>query len=600
MILSALNDYYRRLAAQDKVPAPGFSSEKISYALVFSGDGTPLQIDDLRDTSGKKPRPRTLQVPYDKRKTSGLHAYPLWDKTSYVFGVTAGEGKKLAQEHAFFKQRQCELFGESNAPELRAFLKLLDKWHPGMLPKLAGYSEEVLDANFVFRLEGEHQYLHESKAAVKIWTSALDDNDGNVGQCLITGENAYLGTDHPPIKGVNGAQSSGASLISFNADAYSSYGFKEQKNASISKAGIFNYSTALNYLLRRDNDNHQRLQIGDATVVFWAEASDAAHAEAAEGFFAMLNEPPSDEQEAAKLGSLLGQVAQGRPLAELDPRLESGTRFFVLGLAPNAARLSVRFWCADTLDRLARHYAQHHRDLALEPTPWKGIAPGSGWLALQTAPMHGGQKPKADDVSPQLAGELMRSILTGRRYPQSLLSNLVMRFRNDGHITGARIALCKAVLAREARLAAHSNFHPQEVPVSLDRHSTHPGYLLGRLFAELENAQRGALGEKINATIRDRYYGAASATPASVFPMLLRNAQNHLSNMRKKDKGGLAHTIEKEIGAIIDGLGDTFPKHLKIEDQGRFAIGYYHQSQARYAKRDNAPTEKASAQGENA
>lgn len=598
MILSALNDYYRRLAAQEKVPVSGFSSEKVSYALVFSHDGEPVAIDDLRDTSGKKPRPRSQQVPVDKRRTSGIHAYPLWDKTAYALGVTAGEGKRLADEHAAFKARQLALFDGCDDADLCAFLRLLKHWQPEKLAELSGYSEEVLDTNIVFRLDGQQRYLHENSMARSLWRTALENDEGAVGQCLVTGETATLGTDHPAIRGVRDAQSSGASLVSFNSDAYNSYGNKGQANAAISKVAIFGYSTALNYLLRGDSDNHQRLQIGDATMVFWAEASDAGHAEAAEGFFAMLNEPPSDEQEAARLGSLLGQVAQGRPLAELDPRLESGTRFFVLGLAPNAARLSVRFWCADTLDQLVRHYAQHHRDLALEPTPWKGIVPGSWWLALQTAPMHGGQKPKADDVSPQLAGELMRSILAGSRYPQSLLSNLVMRFRNDGHITGARIALCKAVLARTARLAAHSNSHTQEVPVSLDRHSTHPGYLLGRLFAELESAQRGALGNQINATIRDRYYGAASATPASVFPMLLRNAQNHLSNMRKKDKGGLAHTIEREIGAIVNGLGDTFPKHLKVEDQGRFAIGYYHQSQARFAKRDSATTPEESTQGD--
>ncbi|MBZ9558375.1 MULTISPECIES: type I-C CRISPR-associated protein Cas8c/Csd1 [unclassified Modicisalibacter] len=602
MILSALNDYYQRLAADYKVPLPGFSSEKISYALVFSAEGVPLQVVDLRDTSGKKPRPRAMQVPVDKGRTSGIHAYPLWDKTAYALGVTNGTGKRLSEEHAAFKARQIELFGENDDPVLQAFLRLIERWRPEALAELPGYTEEMLDTNVVFRLDGERQYLHETLAAREIWQAALQKEAGDEGQCLITGEIASLGTDHPRIREVNGAQSSGASLVSFNSDAYESYGYKGQTNASISKTAIFGYATALNYLLRRDNDNHQRLQIGDATVVFWAEASDAAHAEAAENFLAMANAPPDDEQEAAKLGSLLTQVAQGRPLKEIDPILEPRTRMFVLGLAPNAARLSVRFWYADTLDELARHYAQHHRDMALEPTPWKGIAPGSWWLVLQTAPMHGGQRPKADDVPPQLAGELMRAILTGSRYPQSLLSNLVMRFRSDGHITGARIALCKAVLARAARLATQANSTTQEVPVSLDRHSTHPGYLLGRLFAELENAQRGALGNQLNATIRDRYYGAASATPASVFPMLLRNAQHHLSNLRKQGKGGLAHTIEDEIGAIIGGLGDTFPRHLKIEDQGRFAIGYYHQSQARFSKRepDTETTEETTAQGEGA
>ncbi|MBS9403502.1 type I-C CRISPR-associated protein Cas8c/Csd1 [Halomonas sp. TRM85114] len=597
MILTALNDYYQRLADDDKVPLPGFSSEKVSFCLIFSQEGKPLQIDDLRDTTGKKPRPSSCQVPVDKRRTSGIHAYPLWDKTAYALGFSDGEGKRLVDEHEAFTARQFALFGESDDPDLMAFLRLLDQWRPEQLVELPGYSEEVLDTNVIFRLDGQRQYLHENREACRLWGAALESSEGESGQCLITGKIAPLGTDHPAIRGVRDAQSSGASLVSFNSDAYESYGYSKNQNASISKAAIFGYSTGLNHLLRGDADNRQRLQIGDATVVFWAKARDTAHAEAAEGFFAMLNEPPSDEQEAAKLGTLLAQVAEGRPLAELDPMLEPATQFFVLGLAPNAARLSVRFWHIDSLENLAQHYAHHHQDMSLEPSPWKGMTPGTWRLALQTAPIHG-DRAKAEDLLPQLAGELMRSILTGSRYPRSLLTNIVMRFRNDGKISGIRVALCKAVLAREARHAVHSNSTTQEVPVGLDPHSTHPGYLLGRLFAELENAQRGALGNEVNATIRDRYYGAASATPASVFPMLLRNVQHHLSNMRKKDKGGLAHKIEGEIGSIIDGLGDRFPRSFRIEDQGRFAIGYYHQSQARFAKKDSAAKNAEDEQGE--
>jgi CRISPR-associated protein Csd1 len=597
MILSELNDYYQRLAKEEKVPPSGFSSEKVSFCLVFSQDGKPLQVVDLRDTSGKNPRPLSRHVPVDKRRTSGVHAYPLWDKTAYALGATAGEGKRLADEHAAFKARQFDLFSASNDPELIAFLKLLDQWRPEQLAELHGYSEDMLDTNIVFRLDGERHYLHENQSAHRLWSATLKSDGSMSGQCLVTGETAPLGTGHPAIRGVKDAQSSGASLVSFNSDAYESYGYKGQKNASISQTAIFGYSTALNYLLRGDTDNHQRLQVGDATMVFWAKAKDKKRAEAAEAFFSMLNDPPSDEQESAKLASLLSNIAQGRPLAELDPMLEADTRFFVLGLAPNAARLSVRFWHVDSLERLTQHYAWHHQDLKLEPAPWKGYAPAMWRLLYATAPSRSG-KAKAEDIPPQLAGELTRAILTGSRYPYSLLANIIMRMRNDGDIDGIRIALCKAVLARKGRLSAYSNTTTQEVPVSLDRHSTHPGYLLGRLFAELENAQRGALGSQVNATIRDRYYGAASATPASIFPMLLRNVQNHLSNMRKKDKGGLAYNIEREIGSIINGLGEKFPKSLHIEDQGRFAIGYYHQSQAKFVKKENTTLETGTEQGE--
>lgn len=607
MILSALNDYYHRLAAQGKVPVQGYSYELVSYELLINSDGELLQVNDLRRREGKKLVSMSLQVPQSfKRPGTTPKPFFLWDKTAFILGVKrnkqAEENKppiQLAErEYQAFRELHCKCLADAKDARLRAVSDFLENWKPSDFAE-PEFKEEMLDANFVFRLEGEHQFVHECENAKRIQGSLMASASTVEGRCLVSGEVGPLARLHPSIKNVNGAQSMGASIVSFNQNSFESYGKSQGYNSPVSEAVSFAYTTALNYLLRRDADNHQRLQVGDATVAFWAEASDAARAEAAEGFFAMLNEPPNDEQEAAKLGILLKQVAQGRPLTELNPMLEPETRFFVLGLAPNFARLSVRFWHVDSLEQLARHYALHQQDLALEPKPWKGMAPGSWWLAMQTAPIHG-DRPKAEDVPPQLAGELMRSILTGRRYPQSMLSNIVMRFRSDGHITGARIALCKAVLAREARLAAHSNSQTQEVPVSLDRHSTHPGYLLGRLFAELENAQRGALGDQINATMRDRYYGAASATPASVFPMLLRNAQHHLSNMRKKDKGGLAYRVEQEIGIIIDGLGDTFPRNLRIEEQGRFAIGYYHQSRARFAKSDNVATQKEPAQGEEA
>jgi CRISPR-associated protein Csd1 len=229
----------------------------------------------------------------------------------------------------------------------------------------------------------------------------------------------------------------------------------------------------------------------------------------------------------------------------------------------------------------ARRLAEHYQDLRLEPIPWK-TDPAVWRLVYATAPSRDG-KAKADDIPPQLAGEIARAILAGRRYPRSLLTNIVMRLRADGDISGLRVALCKAVLARDFRLGVKGI--DEEIPMSLNRESISPGYRLGRLFAELENIQRAALGGSVNATIRDRFFGAASATPASVFPVLLRNTQHHLSRLRK-DKPGLAHTLEKEVGDIVDGLDTQFPRSLRLEDQGRFAIGYYHQSKARFAKKD--------------
>ncbi|HBT96506.1 MAG TPA: type I-C CRISPR-associated protein Cas8c/Csd1 [Desulfobulbaceae bacterium] len=588
MILSALNEYYHRLSAQGKAPAFGYSDEKISYALLIAPDGELRDVLDLRNTSGKKPVPQTMTVPQPAKRTAGIKSNFLWDKSSYVLGASAKTSERTTQEHEVFKASHgswlagCDDFG------LQALLKFFDWWRPERFSEFPFFKEEMLDANFIFRVDdGSRQYLHERPAARILRTKLLNDGEAKKSLCLVTGEQLPLARLHPGIKGVNGAQSSGASIVSFNLDAFTSYSKEQGDNAPVSEAAAFAYTTVLNHLLRRSEHNRQRLQIGDASVVFWAIASDVQKAEQAEDFFALMLDPPDDATETGKLRSVLDGIAQGRALHEIDPGIDDATRFYVLGLAPNASRLSIRFWQSDTLEAFVRRIADHYHDLFIEPIPWKN-EPALWRLLYATAPSRDG-KAKAEDISPLLAGEMMRAILTGHRYPQSLLGNVIMRFRADGDISDLRIALCKAVLARNARL----NHQPEkEIPVSLDPSLADVAYRLGRLFAVLEGVQRAALGKQINATIRDRYYGAASATPATVFPLLLRNAQNHLAKVRK-EKPGLAHVLDDDISEILDGINGHFPKNLSMESQGRFAIGFYHQSQARFAGKDAANKEKA-------
>lgn len=584
MILSALNDYYQRLLEQgaDGVSPFGYSQEKISYEILLSPDGKVVDVNDIRQVAGKgkKPIPRSLSVPQPEKRTSGTKSNFLWDKTSYVLGVSSKDGGRTALEHAAFKELHLQALADEDDAGLQALTKFLKQWEPQKF-RPPTFSEDMLDTNVVFRLDGQQQYLHESPAAQTVRAKLLASGDSRNDLCLVTGQQQPLARLHPAVKGVNGAQSSGASIVSFNLDAFTSYGKSQGENAPISEQVAFAYTTVLNHLLRRDEHNRQRLQIGDASVVFWAQSADTQQSMQAEATFWSMLEPPSDDgQEAEKLRNVLSAVAQGRPLHELDPHLEEGTRLFVLGLAPNASRLSIRFWESGNLETFARRLGEHFQDLHIEPLPWK-TAPAIWRLLYATAPSRDG-KAKAEDVPAHLAGEMARAILTGRRYPQSLLATLIMRMRADGDISGVRVALCKAVIAREARLGGNKT-NPEELPMSLDKEAVNPGYRLGRLFAVLEGAQRLALGDRVNATIRDRYYGAASATPAMVFPMLLRNAQNHLAKLRK-DKPGLAVTLERDIAEIIGGLQSQFPRSLRLEDQGRFAIGYYHQSQARFTR----------------
>lgn len=608
MILQALNDYYQRLLTQDVgIALPGYSQEGISYALVLSAEGQLVDVVDLREQGGKKSFARKMPVPASfKRPGITPKPFTFWDKTSYVLGVADAKLSKedkasgkspvevRAGEHAAFKAHHQKLLAEVTDPCLQALLKFLAQWTPEQFqPPL--FNAEMLDSNLVFRLDGQLQYLHDTPAAQAIWSRLQAGADSKEGMCLVTGQRQPLARLHPAIKGVNGAQSSGASIVSFNLESFSSYGKSQGDNAPVSEQAAFAYTTVLNHLLRRDDSNHQRLQIGDASVVFWAEATSDAQAEAAETLlWEMLDPPADDASETERLRQALDAVASGRALRELNPELEDDTRLYVLGLAPNASRLSIRFWETGSLHSFARRLAEHFQDLALQPQPWK-TAPALWRLLLASAPSRDG-KSKSEDVPPQLAGELTRAILTGSRYPRSLLNQIIMRLRADGDISGVRVALCKAVLARDLRLGVKGI--NEEIPMSLDKEASNPGYRLGRLFAVLESAQRGALGKHVNATIRDRYYGAASATPATVFPMLLRNTQNHLAKLRK-EKGGLAVTLEKEISEIIDGLPPQFPRSLRLEDQGRFAIGYYHQSQARFAhsKDEDADTTESTEQG---
>ena len=586
-VLQALDRYYDRLP--DAV-RPGWSREKFGWCLVLDAAGGVVDTLDLRDLDGKKPRPKQYVVPAGVKRTAGIAPNLLWDKTSYVLGRTAGAGKRTAQEHAAFVALHRERLADTQDEGLLALLRFLNGWTPEHFETLRHHAD-MLDENVLFRLDGDRSYLHERPAAralVEVEDEAADCGDEVL--CLVSGERDAPARLHPTVKGVEGAQSSGASLVSFNLDAFESYGQKQGANAPTGAAAAFRYGAALNRLLTRDGPNRVRRPIGDATTIFWADASDVGAAEAAEALIALGISPDvTDEAEAAKLSEQLEQVARGAPVATIHPGLVDGTRMYVLGLAPNAARLSVRYWITDPLEKCAERLQRHRDDLAIEPRPHQwGAGPSVNLLLARTTALMG----KFDNIPPLLAGEVMRAVLAGTPYPLTLMSAALTRLRaGDDPGGGWHAALIRAVLVRQAR--ARRGPDPdeetrrardqEEVPVSLNRDHPDPGYQLGRLFAAFESAQRAALGFNINATIRDKYFGAASATPAGVFPLLMKNGQNHLAKVRK-EKPGLAVVIERELDEIIGRLEPDLPRSLGLRSQGGFAIGYYHQRQAQYAK----------------
>jgi CRISPR-associated protein Csd1 len=593
MILDALVDHYERLLERNdgSVPPYGYSDERIAHVLVLSADGTLLDVQDRLDPSARTPVGRPMTVPAAFKRPGTLpKPFFLWDKSSYVLGVSRDDDKRLVQmpgPHDAFRRFHEALSTDPPDEGLLALQAFLRSWTPDRFLQ-PPFREDMLDRNFAFRLDGAKECLHERPALRRLWSGLYRTEGAPEAMCLVTGRTGPVAVIHPSIKGVDDAQSSGASIVSFNQDAFASYGKDQGANAPVSEGAAFAYTAVLNSLLRRSADNRQRLRIGDATVVFWAATGDPSKADAAEELVSSFFDPPAnDDQEAARIRSVLEQVRKGVPLESADPGLDPATTMYVLGLAPNAARLSIRYWVTDSLGTFAVRLAQHHADLALAPTPWSR-PPGVWRIALATARVIQGRQ-DADDVPPNLAGEVVRSILTGERYPRSLLAAVVMRMRADREASGLRAAICKAVLNRDARLGVRAI--EKEIPVSLDPTLQAPGYVLGRLFATLEEIQQAALGRDVNATIRDRYYGAASATPASVFPLLVRNAQHHLARLRK-DKPGWAINLEKQLGQVMDLLAPALPKSLPIEAQGQFAVGYYHQSTARYQRKDEPDTDE--------
>lgn len=587
MILQALHNLYLR--KQDELPPEGFEQKEIPFLIVLNADGTFCDLQDTRSKIGKKLIARPFRVPKDDGR-SGKNAWQtanlLWDHYGYALGWPKSESDadmEMAQkQHGAFTSRVNELAAafphDSGIQAVQRFLDSEDKCnvfaHPSWdeCTKIAG-------CNLSFRLSDELSLVCESESVREFVakSSEPDDDDddsassGDVeGYCLITGEKGAVARLHPrtPILGAK----SNAKVVSFQKNmGFDSYGKQQSYNAPTGKRAAFAYSTALNHLLAKGS--RQKLMVGDCSTVFWAERPNPIEDVFADIFGEPAKENPEQLNQAVR--SLYTAPQSGAP--PLDDDL---TPFFVLGLAPNAARIAIRFWHAGTVGETARHIRQHFEDCAIIHGPKQPEYLSLFRLLASTA-----TQGKSENIPPNLAGDFMKAILAGTPYPQTLLSAAVRRCRAEREITYPRVSLIKAALARASRKSNISN--DQEVSMALDVTNTNSGYRLGRLFAVLEKIQEEA-SPGINATIRDRFYGAASGTPVAAFPHLMKLKNHHLSKLENR---GRAVNLEKIIGEIMDGL-DDFSTHLSLQDQGRFAVGYYHQRQDFFKKSDASANNK--------
>ncbi len=599
MILSALNDLYRRMSQADSaeaLPAYGLSMAKVVGAVHLDLKGQFLGLLDLRTTEGKKPRPRLLQVPQPPHRTAGIAAGFLCDNAGYLCGTDAkGNAKRAAKQFEAARELHHALLDAVDHPAARAILAYFDTWDVATAADKLSGNKELLSGWLVFQIHGlpdGESFAHDVRALRDAWERRPQTGAKVTGQCLVTGEVGPIARLHGSIKGVPGAQSQGASLVSFNVACATSYGKDQSFNAPVSEAVEFGYTTVLNHLLR---DRRHSLTVGDTAVLFWAERASVAETV----FSSVLNpnwgdwmqeaaEAGKDDQhraKAQKLLDLLLAMRDGRPLTDPDLLQDQSVRFYVLGLAPNAARLSVRFWQVQTVQQMIAHLADHHHDMALEiDYPKRHLLPSLWSISQEVCAQDKDGKTRGKsptESQKKLYGDLVRAVLSGTAYPASLPALLLTRFRSDGHITHPRIALLKAEFNRRRRLAGKEE---ECFTMSLDESRTDVGYRLGRLFAVLERIQEAAHGGPVNAGIGQKFLGAFSSTPRLAFAHLMKLKQAHMKKM-SRDSKGLSVWYERLTGEIVDALGDI-PASMGPDQQSQFFLGYYQQRQALFRSKD--------------
>lgn len=570
MILQALVKLYEDLTAQGKIARPGWSPVQVSWALCLDAGGRLIQVIPLLE--GQKnggSTAQSMELPTPVARSVNIDSNFLWDHSGYLLGIDA-KGKPERSRQCFDACRRLheQVLDGVDSPISRAILAYFSQWQPARAaehPALSDCLEEVRKgANLVFRVEG--RFAQEDAAIRAAWQNHYNSGGGGPDmQCLVTGQMGPVARLHPAVKGVRGAQSSGASLVSFNAPAFCSYGREQSLNAPTGKYAAFAYTAALNHLLS-DRAHVQRL--GDTTVVFWAAGADPAYQ--AFSAAALFGGPPPAGLEEARLRAALKKLSRMERCAEVP--LDPARPFYILGLSPNAARLSVRFFLRDCFGGFLSHVNAHHARMEIvRPAndPYETI---SLWALLrETVP----QTVRDKSPSPVLAGATARAILSNTDYPAALLNGVMLRIRADRKITRGRAAILKAYYLKNP----HTECPKEVLTVSLNETSSIVPYNLGRLFSVLEAIQQAA-NPGINPTIKDKYFNSASATPATIFPILNNLAQKHL----KKLDTGLRIHYDRQLGQIKELLGETLPGRLSLPEQASFDLGYYHQTQKRYSK----------------
>lgn len=629
MLLKSLYDYYDILARDNKsnIPLEGYSSAQISYLIEISEDGEweintrkkRIEINTKKGKTSEKFVPVSEIVP-EQLKRSGTHApaYFLCDNSKYVFGISKEKNtppKLFKQQFESFKNLHFEILKDVDDEGVKAVLNFLENWNVEkaeeiLAEKYSGNIEDFLQgANFVFRLEDNDEFIHEREKIREAWFKYKNNNvKSKIGQCLITGQETQIAKLHGNIKNIKGANSTGAAIVSFNIPSFISYDKEQSYNAPVGIESAFKYTTALNYILR--NDSPQKTYLGNITIGYWAKFTELIENEQEhyEIIKTGLNPPKQAEGSEKKFKQFWEDLLDGKRIAEIQDNIKENVQFYILGLSPNNARVSIRFFYHNlTFGNFIYRLAEHYEDMKLKGRKFDSIPI---WKILDEIIPKNSKNKNHNDL---LNGKVLHSIITGEKYPENFLTTVLTRIKHEQDdkekyiysITPERVAIIKGYLIRKAR--KDNNEELKEVlTVSLNEDTKNTAYRLGRLFAMLEriqiaNAKKDNPKKELNSTIKDRFFSSASSSPKTVFPNLLNLAQNHLSQLGKKNKGkGLEIYFQKQLGEIIQGIeavrSETdmgFPVTMDMQEQGLFVLGYYQQ---RFSKKNDEKEAEAEKQ----
>ena len=549
MIINAL---VKRYEDTGEVPS-GWQFRDVSYALDISENGRLLGIRSLETIDGKKTTKRRMMLPVEPTgRTSGIKASFLCDNGGYLL---AADQKRGGDKFQHAKQLHKQILETVDTPTARAIIAYFDlgvpeNWEVHLDAEVAGNAKLVFQVHGVFA-DNRDDAL---RRAWDNYYSSMDADYGEAIRCLVTGEIDQPEATHGTIK-LRGGQPSGSLLVIANAESFTSYGKTgKDRAADIGKYAAFAYVTALNSLL---GDAKHRQFIGGDTLVYWSENGDGAEEEV----FSWSSQPTEDDLD--KIDALIRKVAMGMPVEVKGCKLDS--RFHLLCLSPNAGRISIRFFHTDSFGSILSKNIEHYQRMEIYKAGNDKYRHLPAWMVLSETTV----KKQSSDVMPLLGGQYLHSIITGNRYPMTLFHAILNRIRAGEEVNKIKAAVMKAVLLR--------NFdnESEEITVALDKQSDNKPYVLGRLFSVLERLQQQAAEGRLNTTIRDKYFSSSCANPSSVFPTLLKLSSHHSA---KLDNAVYFEILKTELLSKLD-VDDPFPKALSLENQGRYILGYYHQTQ---------------------